>query len=163
LAKSGSRGREIAVRLALGASRWQLVRQLITESILMALAGGALGLALASAGMGSLLAMAPSTLPRVGDIRLDARIFAFTFAVSLLTGVLFGLAPAIYATRTNLSETLKEGEGRASAGGRRSRLRKGLVAAEFDGRYPIGEHVYENGLLSEIIGVVGDVKTYLDK
>src|SRR2546429_5335695 len=79
-----------------------LVRQLITESILMALAGGALGLALASAGMGSLLAMAPSTLPRVGDIRLDARIFAFTFAVSLLTGVLFGLAPAIYATRTNL-------------------------------------------------------------
>ena len=309
LAKSGSRGREIAVRLALGASRCQLVRQLITESILMALAGGALGLALASAGMGSLLAMAPSTLPRVGDIRLDARIFAFTFAVSLLTGVLFGLAPAIYATRTNLSETLKEGEGRASAGGRRSCLRKGLVAAEFalslvlltgaglmiatfakllstdpgfdprhvltmqfwltgskydstraimnlyraveqriealpgvknvgivaaglplerggrkgfaiagakepeginanyreitpgyfaaigvplelgrrftegdsatshpvvivnesfarryfDGRYPIGEHVYENGLLSEIIGVVGDVKTYLDK
>src|SRR2546429_5444515 len=89
LAKSGSRGREIAVRLALGASRCQLVRQLITQSILMALAGGALGLALASAGMGSLLAMAPSTLPRVGDIRLDARIFAFTFAVSLLTGALF--------------------------------------------------------------------------
>jgi putative ABC transport system permease protein len=131
LAKSGSRGREIAVRLALGASRWQLLRQLITESILMALAGGALGLALANAGMGSLLALAPSTLPRVSDIRLDARIFAFTFAVSLLTGLLFGLAPAIYATRTNLIETLKEGEGRASAGGRRSRLRKGLVAAEF--------------------------------
>jgi len=131
LAKSGSRGREIAVRLAVGASRWQLVRQLITESILMALAGGALGLALASAGMGSLLAMAPSTLPRVSDVRLDARIFAFTFAVSLLTGVLFGFVPAIYATRTNLSEALKEGEGRASARGQRSRLRKGLVAAEF--------------------------------
>ena len=131
LAKSGSRGREIAVRFAVGASRWQLVRQLITESLLMALAGGALGLALAKAGIGSLLAMAPSTLPRVSDIRLDARIFAFTLAVSLLTGVLFGLAPAIYATRTNLSETLKEGDGRASAGGRRSRLRKGLVAAEF--------------------------------
>lgn len=131
LAKSGSRGREIAVRLAVGASRWRLLRQLITESMLMAFAGGALGLALASAGMGSLLAMAPSTLPRIGDIRMDARIFAFTFAVSLLTGVLFGLAPAIYATRTNLNETLKEGEGRASAGARRSRLRKGLVAAEF--------------------------------
>jgi len=131
LAKSGSRGREIAVRLAVGASRSQLLRQLVTESILLALAGGALGLALASAGMGSLLAMAPSTLPRLSDIRLDARIFAFTFAVSLLTGVLFGLAPAIYATRTNLIETLKEGEGRASAGGRRSRLRKGLVAGEF--------------------------------
>src|SRR5215469_3605620 len=131
LAKSGSRGREIAVRLAVGASRSQLLRQLVTESILLALAGGALGLALASAGMGSLLAMAPSTLPRLSDIRLDARIFAFTFAVSLLTGVLFGLAPAIYATRTNLIETLKEGEGRASAGGRRSRFRKGLVAGEF--------------------------------
>lgn len=131
LSKSGSRGREIAVRLAVGASRWQLLRQLVTESMLMALAGGALGLALASAGMGSLLAMAPSTLPRVSDIRLDARIFAFTFGVSLLTGVLFGLAPAIYATRTNLIETLKEGEGRASAGGRRSRFRKGLVAGEF--------------------------------
>ena len=131
LAKSGSRGREIAVRLAVGASRSQLLRQLVTESILLALAGGALGLALASAGMGSLLAMAPSTLPRLSDIRLDARIFAFTFAVSLLTGVLFGLAPAIYATRTNLIETLKEGEGRGSAGGRRSRLRKGLVAGEF--------------------------------
>ena len=131
LAKSGSRGREIAVRLAVGASRSQLLRQLVTESILLALAGGALGLALASAGMGSLLAMAPSTLPRQSDIRADARIFAFTFAVSLLTGVLFGLAPAIYATRTNLIETLKEGEGRASAGGRRSRFRKGLVAGEF--------------------------------
>ena len=131
LSKSGSRGREIAVRLAVGASRWQLLRQLVTESMLMALAGGALGLALASAGMGSLLAMAPSSLPRVSDIRLDARIFAFTFGVSLLTGVLFGLAPAIYATRTNLIETLKEGEGRASAGGRRSRFRKGLVAGEF--------------------------------
>ena len=130
LSKSGSRGREIAVRLALGASRGQLLRQLITESMLMALPGGALGLALASAGMGSLLAIAPSTLPRVSDIRLDARIFAFTFAVSLVTGVLFGLAPAIYATRINLIETLREGEGRASAGGRRSRLRKGLVAAE---------------------------------
>lgn len=131
LAKSGYRGREIAVRLAVGASRSQLLRQLVTESILLALAGGALGLALASAGMGSLLAMAPSTLPRLSDIRLDARIFAFTFAVSLLTGVLFGLAPAIYATRTNLIETLKEGEGRATAGGRRSRFRKGLVAGEF--------------------------------
>ena len=82
LSKSGSRGREIAVRLAVGASRWQLLRQLVTESMLMALAGGALGLALASAGMGSLLAMAPSSLPRVSDIRLDARIFAFTFGVS---------------------------------------------------------------------------------
>ena len=131
LAKSGSRGREIAVRLAVGASRWQLLRQLITESILMALAGGALGWALANAGLSSLLAVAPSALPRVSDIRLDGRIFVFTFAVSLVTGVLFGLAPAIYATRTSLMETLKEGEGRASGGGRRSRLRKGLVAAEF--------------------------------
>jgi predicted permease len=131
LARGSSRGREIAVRVAVGASRGRLFRQLLTESMLIALAGGALGLVVADAGLGSLLAMAPSNLPRVNDIRLDGWIFAFTFLVSILTGVVFGIAPALYATKTNLSESLKEGGGRAGAGTGRARLRQGLVIGEF--------------------------------
>ncbi len=130
LARGSSRGREIAVRVAMGASRVRLIRQLLTESLVIALAGGALGLAVAGSGLGSLLAMAPSSLPRLSDIRLDGWIFAFTFLVSIVTGAVFGIAPALYATKTNLSETLKEGEGRASAGASRARLRQGLVIGE---------------------------------
>ena len=131
LARGASRGREIAVRIAMGASPGRLYRQLLTESMLIALAGGALGWAVAAAGLGSLLAIAPIELPRLNDIRLDGAVFGFTFLISLLTGVLFGLAPAVYATKTNLNETLKEAEGRASAGAGRARLRQGLVIGEF--------------------------------
>jgi len=130
LARGSARGREIAVRVAMGASRVRLVRQLLTESALIALAGGTLGLAVAGSGLRSLLAMAPSNLPRLSDIRLDGWVFAFTFLISILTGAVFGIAPALYATKTNLSETLKEGEGRASAGASRRRLRQGLVVGE---------------------------------
>ncbi len=131
LARGSSRGREIAVRVAVGASRGRLFRQLLTESMLIALAGGALGLVVADAGLGSLLAMAPSNLPRISDIRLDGWVFAFTFLISILTGVVFGIAPALYATKTNLSESLKDGGGRAGAGVGRARLRQGLVIGEF--------------------------------
>ena len=127
LARGSSRGREIAVRVAMGASRVRLLRQLLTESLVVALAGGALGLLVADAGLGSLLAMAPSNLPRLSDIRLDGWVLAFTFLISIVTGAVFGIAPALYATKTNLSESLKEGEGRASAGTSRARLRQGLV------------------------------------
>ena len=130
LARGSSRGREIAVRTAMGASRARLLRQLLTESLLIALAGGALGLLVANAGLGSLLAMAPSNLPRLNDIRLDGWVFAFTFLISIATGVVFGIVPALYATKTNLSQSLKEGEGRASAGAGRARLRQGLVVGE---------------------------------
>lgn len=130
LARGSSRGREIAVRVAVGASRSRLFRQLLTESMLIALAGGAIGLVVANAGLGSLLKMAPSNLPRLSDIRLDGWVFAFTFLISILTGAVFGIAPALCATKTNLSESLKEGEGRASAGTGRARLRQGLVIGE---------------------------------
>jgi putative ABC transport system permease protein len=130
LARGSSRGREIAVRVAVGASRGRLFRQLLTESMMIALAGGALGLVVAKAGLGSLLTMAPSNLPRLSDIRLDGWVFAFTFLVSILTGAVFGIAPALYATKTNLSESLKEGGGRAGAGVGRARLRQGLVIGE---------------------------------
>ena len=131
LARGGSRGREIAVRISLGATRTRLFQQLFTESMLIATMGGALGLFIANAGLSSLLAIAPVNLPRLEDIHLDGRIFAFTFLISLLTGALFGLAPALYAAKTNLNETLKEGAGRASAGAGRARLRQGLVIGEF--------------------------------
>jgi putative ABC transport system permease protein len=130
LARGSSRGREIAVRVAMGASRGRLIRQLLTESLLIALAGGALGLVVAYAGLSSLLAMAPVNLPRVSDIRLDGWVFAFAFLISVATGAVFGVVPALYATKTNLNESLKEGEGRASAGAGRARLRQGLVIGE---------------------------------
>jgi predicted permease len=131
LARGGVRGREIAVRTALGATRGRLSRQLLTESMLIAAAGGALGWAVARVGLQSLLAMAPFDLPRLNDIHLDGSVFVFTFLVSILTGALFGIAPALYVTKTNLNESLKEGEGRASAGAGHARLRHGLVIGEF--------------------------------
>jgi putative ABC transport system permease protein len=131
LARGGSRGREIAVRIAVGASRARLFRQLLTEGMLIALAGGVLGWLVAAASLGSLLAIAPVQLPRLNDIHLDGLVFAFTFLISFLTGLLFGLAPALYAAKTDLNETLKEGEGRVSAGAGRARLRQGLVIGEF--------------------------------
>jgi putative ABC transport system permease protein len=131
LARSGLRGREIAVRIAMGASRGRLFQQLLTESMLIALAGGALGLLVAYLGLGSLLAVAPAELPRASDVHLDGWVFVFTFGVSLLTGVLFGLAPALEASRAGINEALKEGAGRASASGGRARLRKLLIIGEF--------------------------------
>jgi putative ABC transport system permease protein len=131
LARGGLRGREIAVRIAMGASRWQLFQQLLTESMLIALAGGVAGLFIAYLGLDSLLAVAPADLPRVSDVHLDGWVFAFTFLVSLLTGVLFGLAPALEASRTGINEALKEGAGRASAARGRTLLRKLLIVGEF--------------------------------
>ncbi|MHB8503916.1 MAG: ABC transporter permease, partial [Candidatus Acidiferrales bacterium] len=131
LARGGLRGREIAVRIAMGASPGRLFQQLLTESMLIALAGGALGLLVAYLGLGSLLALAPVDLPRASDVHLDGSIFAFTFLVSLLTGVLFGLAPALEASRTGINDALKEGAGRSSAAPGRARLRQLLVVGEF--------------------------------
>ena len=116
LARSASRGREFAVRLALGATRMQVVRQLITESVLLSLAGGALGLAVAKWGLRAALAAAPGSLPRAGNIGVNAPVLLFALGVSTMVGILFGLAPALKHSNTDLQAGLKEG-GRGSTGG----------------------------------------------
>ncbi len=117
LARSSRRAREFALRAALGASRGQVIRQLLTESMLLAAAGGALGLLLASGGTQAALKVLPSALPLAGDVRIDPRVLLFTLAVSLLAGALFGLAPALKTAQPDLHETLKEG-GRGASGAR---------------------------------------------
>jgi predicted permease len=129
LARATARRREIAVRMALGATRWRLMRQMLTESLMLAIIGGALGLLLAVGARSSLLALSPSDLPRAGEVGLDFRILLFTFMLSLLAGIVFGLAPAWQSTRTDLNTTLKEG-GRSDSGGASHRLRGVLVATE---------------------------------
>jgi predicted permease len=115
LARSTGRTREFAIRLAVGASQRRVIAQLLTESVLLALAGGALGIALAKWGMQSVLAMVPTAIPRANEIRLDARVLLFTLSISVVAGILFGLAPALRALRPELHATLKEG-GRGSRG-----------------------------------------------
>lgn len=130
LARAASRGREIAVRSALGASRSRVARQLLTESLLLSFLGAAGGLALAHAGVKLLLAAGPEAVPRLGGAGLDAKVFAFALALAALTGVLFGLAPALVATKVDLNAALKEGARGAGAGRGAGRLRGLLVTAE---------------------------------
>jgi putative ABC transport system permease protein len=130
LGRTVGRTRELAVRVAVGASRSRVVRQLLTESVVLALLGGALGLAVADWSLGALLAVVPPNIPRIGDIHLDGWTLLFTFAVSLATGAAFGLLPAWHMTRTDLHGALKESAGRTTAGTHQGRLRGALVVAE---------------------------------
>jgi putative ABC transport system permease protein len=129
LARATARRREIALRAAMGASRGRVVRQLLTESVMLALAGSVCGWVLAWGCLESLLSLSPENIPRLQDIRLDGRVFGFTLLVSLLTGVIFGLAPALQAAKTELTETLKEG-GHSGGVARGARLRGALMVAE---------------------------------
>jgi predicted permease len=130
LTRAIARRQEVAVRLALGAGRWRVTRQLLIESVLLALTGGAAGLLLAVWGSGLLLRFAPEELPRIHEVRVDARVLAFTFAVSLVTGILFGLVPALAASNPDLNETLKEGGRGGTGSAKRQRARSALVIAE---------------------------------
>ena len=130
LARAATRGRELSLRAGLGASRLRLVRQLLTESVVLALLGGAAGLAVGIAGTRLLVLFSPTSIPRLADVRLDVRVFVFAFAVSVLTGVIFGVVPALRASRRDPGEVLKE-SGRTGDGGERpTRLRAALVVAE---------------------------------
>jgi putative ABC transport system permease protein len=130
MSRAAARGKEIAIRTALGASRARLFRQLLTESLLLAILGGAFGLLLAYWGLDVLLALAPPDLPRAHDIFLDRWALAFTVLVSFLTGILFGLAPAFQSSKADLNNSLKESVGRATSGAARRRLRSALAVAE---------------------------------
>ncbi len=129
LARANSRMREISIRTALGAGRGRIVRQLLTESLVLALAGGALGVLIAKWGLDALLAFAPASLPRAKEIGIDGGAMGFTLALSLGTGLIFGVVPAWLATGHNLNATLKEGTRGSTESGRRW-FRSGLVVAE---------------------------------
>jgi predicted permease len=129
LARAAVREKEIAIRTAIGAGRWRIIRQLLTESVLLSIVGGALGLLVAIWGLEGLRWLNPGNIPRLQNIGIDNRVLAFTFAVAMLTGVLFGLAPALRSARVNLNETLKEG-GRSLVASGNHRLRNLLVITE---------------------------------
>ncbi len=130
LARAGSREKEIALRAAIGANPARLVRQLLTESVLLGLAGGLLGLLLAEGSVSLLKRLGPATLPRLAEIAIDWQVLIFTLLVSVLTGIVFGLAPALGSVRSDLNSILKT-SGRGNTGSRaRAQLRNALVVAE---------------------------------
>lgn len=130
LARAAERGREIVIRTALGAGRWRIVRQLLTESILISLAGGAVGVLIAWWGTNLLVALKPDNLPRLQEIDVDLRVFAFTLGVSILTGLIFGLVPAWTTSRVAASDGLKESGRSVSSSRAQQRVRSGLVVGE---------------------------------
>ena len=134
LVRATGRRREIAIRAAIGGSRGRIIRQLLTESVVLSLAGGMLGLLVGWAGIRALLSINTAGLPRVGEhgafVGMDWRVVAFTIAVSLATGVIFGLIPALQSSKTDLTTTLKESAGRSGTGFRQNKVRSILVVTE---------------------------------
>jgi putative ABC transport system permease protein len=130
LARAESRHKEFAVRAALGAGRWRLLRQFMVEGCVLSFSGAALGLAVAVAGVRALITAYPDSLPRSADVTLDLGVLAFTLLIGLATGAVFGLAPLLHLSPDATSMALKEGGSRSTAGAGRNRVRRGLVAAE---------------------------------
>jgi putative ABC transport system permease protein len=130
LARATARSREISIRAALGAGRGRLIRQLLTESVVLAVCGGIAGVLLAHWGLDALLALAPTSLPRISEIHLDFGVLLFSLGLSVVTGLLFGIAPALLAARTDVNEALKQGTRGSTEGGARGRLRSALVVTE---------------------------------
>ncbi|MEJ2238390.1 MAG: ABC transporter permease [Gemmatimonadales bacterium] len=129
LTRVAGKGREIAVRAALGAGRVRIVRQLLTEAMIVSLLGGVLGVVMSIAGIRGFVAVMPSWFPRVDEIGLDGRVLLFALFVTIVTGIVFGIGPALQSSRSNITDTLKEG-GRGNVGNKGDRLRKALVVAE---------------------------------
>ncbi|MBD0372275.1 MAG: ABC transporter permease [Pyrinomonadaceae bacterium] len=130
LARSTARRKEMAVRASLGASRLHIIRQLLTESILLSVVGAGLGLLLSLWATDFLVSLGSDSIPHLGKIGIDARVLSFTLLVTVLTGILFGLAPALHASKLDLNEALKEGGGKGIGGSTRSRLRDALIVSE---------------------------------
>jgi putative ABC transport system permease protein len=130
MSRSTARQKEIAIRTAMGASRKRIVRQMMTESLLLATLGGVLGLMLALWGIDILMSLSPAGIPRLKDTALDGRVLGFTFIVSMLTGLIFGLAPALYGSKPDLNESLKDGSRGTTEGARAGRVRNMLVVGE---------------------------------
>ncbi len=130
LARSTGRTREIAVRLAIGATRGRIVRQLLTESLVLSIAGAGLGVLAAVWGLSAVLHLYPDNLPRAQNVGIDLRVLVFTALVAIVTGVIFGLVPALQVSKPNLTDAMREGGRTSTAGNRHNRLRSGLVIAE---------------------------------
>jgi putative ABC transport system permease protein len=130
LARATARSREISIRAALGAGRGRLIRQLLTESVVLSVCGGIAGVILARWGLDALLTLAPASLPRITEIHLDSGVLLFSLALSVVTGLIFGIAPALLAARSDVNEALKQGTRGSTEGGARGRLRSALVVIE---------------------------------
>jgi predicted permease len=130
LARAETRHREFAVRTALGAGRGRLVRQFMTEGVLLSIVGGGLGLLLARAGLQALIRLYPNSLPRTAEVTVDPAVLLFTLGVSVLTGIIFGLAPLMHTRIKGLAAALKEGGAKGATGAARHHVRRGLVMAE---------------------------------
>ena len=130
LARAASRGREVAIRTSMGATRGRVVRQLLTESVLLSLAGGLLGLLFVWASLGPLLKISAGTVPQVFSVGLDRSVLVFTILVSVITGLVFGIAPALRTTKIDLRETLNEGSRGSTAGPGQYRLHGSLISIE---------------------------------